>query len=159
MSNRRIYLLCFISFVAGCLLASYFDFYFRQIVIRLYLLSSNGKIRFVGKNFLFFSGIGLLVSFGVYCAVLVYRICKVGIRKVLVKIIVSIFTFFFSLVCACFYLGTAAVIECTACKGIRKLRYEDLPYDTIFIACLAISLVVFVIMYWRKKSNQIKQHR
>lgn len=140
------YLFILLIFVLASLSTAWFDWYYRLLVIKLYILSTSGKIHFVGKNFLFFANGYSMLSFGVFCSVISFKLLKSDIRKRLFKIILTVISFLLATAIICCINSNLYVMECTACNdGTRELIYGHVNYDAIFIGSLGISLLVFFV--------------
>ena len=143
---RKRYLLVLLIFILASLSVAWFAWYYRLLVIKLHILSTSGKIHFVGKNFLFFASEYSMLSFGVFCSAISFRLFISDTRKRLLKIILTVVSFFLATAIICYINSMGEVLECTACNdGIKKLNYGNVSYDTIFIGSLGVSLLVFIV--------------
>jgi len=141
------YLLLLLIFIVASLSTAWFAWYYRLLVIKLHILSTSGRIHFVGKNFLFFANEYSMVSFGVFCSIISFRLLKSDARKRLLKIILTVISFFLSTVIICYIDSTKYVVKCAACiNGVVKLNYGQINYDAIFIESLGLSLLFFFIV-------------
>ena len=158
MSTIRKYLLLPLIFIVAYLTTFWFDWQYKFLIIKYYKCFTDGKIHFNGKPFFFFPTGYFSLSFGLYCTALAFILLIKDTKKKLLKVVVTLITFFLSMAIISYINSNADLIECTACSnGERNLRYSEVPYDTIFIESLAISLLIFFLLDAVMKRNQLKK--
>jgi hypothetical protein len=147
MKAAKLYFIITAVFVLTFLLATYFEFGFRVMVIRLCIISTNHKILFTGKNFLFFPTLYFELFFSIFSTIIVFRLLKANNPRWLFKIFMIAVLFVATLILSCFIYAEANIMECTACNDHQKLRifYHEVPYNTLFLISLLIPLLVFII--------------
>jgi len=156
--TSKTYPLLLLIFILTSLSAIWFDWYYRLLVIKLYILSTNGKIHFIGKNFLFFTNEYYLLSFGAFCTIISFRLLKSGAQKRLFKIILTVFSFFLATAIICYINSNVYVARCTACTdSVVKLIYGHVNYDAIFIESLGISLLTFFVLDIVIQNNRLEK--
>jgi len=133
-------------FIASFLLAVYFEFDFRVLVLRCCLLLTNHDIHFVGKNFLFFPTGDFQLYFSIFSTLIAFGLIKSKGQKWLLKIGMILILLFLTLVSSCWIYAAGKVAECTACQnGQRTIRYNEVPYNIIFLVSLLVPLMAFII--------------
>lgn len=128
----------------GLLIAFCLDEYYRSFVTQILALVYDNKIRFVGKNFHLFPSTIFLFSFGWFLS-LSYILTKSILVDRLKKIVISILVFSTTLISLIIIDGKRLIVECTMClDGVKKIGYNELPYDSYFIVSLCISFCYFL---------------
>ena len=146
MKTAKFYLLLIVVFIIASLLATYFEFGFRVLVIRLCTLLTNHKIHFSGKNFLFFPTLYFELFFSLFSTIIVFRLIKMNNPRWLFRIFMVVVLFGITITVSCWMYAETSIMECTACNnGERTILYRDVPYNTLFFISLIVPLLAFFI--------------
>ena len=159
MKTTKLYLVLIVVFVLTFLLAAYFEFGFRALIIRLCLVFANHKMLFVGKNFLFFPTIYFELFFSTFSTIIAFRLIKANSSKWLLRILMIAALITATLIISCWIYIKASIMGCTACDDLRKLTipYSEVPYNALFVISLLIPLLVFIISDTTfRKSKSVK---
>lgn len=146
-------------FIASLYVAFVFEEYYRRAIRLLYeFVSANNISFYVLGKYIHFASSKFVFAFGLFNIAIIYLLKGLTKRQILKYIamgliIVSISTLLFCYADSCF-----RIIECTACDdGKRKLYFNDINYDGIFITVLSITIAPLIIntiiKYKKNKTN------
>lgn len=137
----KLVLIILLLFVASVYFSFLYDDDFREMVRFLYNYLSSDKIEIrVPAKYIHFAGGAVVLTSAFYPVLLYILLRKEELRKVLFFLSLSLIMFFISVVAACYIEGLVLLAECTAClDGKRVIRFNEIPYDRIFIQSLIIS--------------------
>jgi hypothetical protein len=143
MRYIKVGLFFILVFIGAVFIAVYIQDYFREFVRYLYVLLSNGKIKFIfPKKYFNSPSYPYVLSFGFFNVLFCVFIYKKNIAQKIGAAILSVGLFFLSIVAHCYFDGLFKIMECTSCKdGTRVLKTSDIKYDTIFIAGLVAAIL------------------
>ncbi len=134
-------------FAIAVISAFYFEEYYRSFVRLFFKYFSDHKIQFVGKNFHLFASNYFVLSFGVFCVIFIKSIKEDRLKSIFWNIFIAIILFAATTVAISYIFSIIKIAECTACDdGIRKLQYNEIDYDVIFITSLLVSLVPLILL-------------
>ena len=147
MSVTKKYLLVLLIFILAAFSCLWFDQYYWQLVGKLYLLSTSNKIHFTGKPFHLFPNMYFLLSLSLFCSIITFLLINTSTKWWLLKIVITIVSFFIATAAISYIESNSYLIECTTCNdGTRKLSYGSIPYVKIFIESLTFSTMVFLVI-------------
>lgn len=147
------FLTLLLIFAFTTLSAFYFEEYYRSFVRHFFKYFSNNNIQFVGKNFHLFASNYFVLSFGVFCVIFIKLIKEKTLKSMFSNIFIAIILFVATTITLSYIFSLIKIAECTACDdGIRKLQYNEINYDSIFIISLVVSLVPLILLKIKKKS-------
>ncbi len=149
--KSKFFLTLLLIFAATTLLAFYFEEYFRSFVRYFIKYFSNNKIQFVGKNFHLFASNYFVISSGVFCVIFIKLIKEKTLKSIFSNIFILINLFLATTITLSYIISLIKITECTACDdGIRKLQYNAINYDSVFITSLVVSLIPLIIFKIKK---------
>ena len=144
-------IILFVIFIASIYCAFYFEGSFRRLIRYLYIAFSNGKISFFPKKDIRFASWGYVVSFGLFIAALCFLFYRQTNKQRIINVALAIFLFVASILIQSYLGSLFKLIECTACNdGTRKLHFNEINYDQIFISSLILAIIPFAITEIRK---------
>lgn len=136
-------------FAVTTLLAFYFEEYYRSFVRHFFKYFSNNNIQFAGKNFHLFASNYFVLLFGVFCVIFIKLIKEKTLKSMFLNIFIVIILFVATTIS--YIISLIKIAECTACDdGIRKLQYNEINYDSIFITSLVVSLIPLILLKIKK---------
>ncbi len=139
----RKYLLLPLIFILSVVLTFIFQAQYKYLVLRCYLAFTDGVIMLAGKTWFLFPGGSMMLSFGVFCTSISLILFKRKNGSAL-KIFTAIFAFFLATFIVCFIKSNNEVSGCTSFRNHRAIVFiNDVPFDTIFVASLVVSFLVF----------------
>lgn len=153
-------LIILLLFVASAYFSFLYDDGFRRMIRFLYVYLSHDRIEIrLPKKYFHFAGGGLVLAFAFYTVLLYISLRKKELKKILLFLSLSLIIFFISIVVACYIDGLILLAECTAClDGKRVIRFNEIPYDRIFVQSLIISaLPVIVVMIKTVAKNRMNK--
>ena len=152
-------LILLVLFIASIYCSFYFEESYRKIIRYLYVALSNGKISFfIPKKYLHFPRAKFILSFGFFMITLCFLIYRQTNKQRVINITLGLFLFVASILIHCYFDSLFKIIECTACNdGIRKLRYNEINYDVIFISSLVLTIIPVATTEIRKLVKLKKQ--
>ena len=146
-------LILLLVFVLTVVFAFYFEEYYRSFVRHFFKYFFQNKIQFVGKNFHLFASNYFVISFGVFCVIFITLIKEKTVKSIFSNIFFVIILFVATTIVLSYIYSLMKIAECTACDdGIRKLQFNEINYDFIFITSLLVSLVPLILLKIKKKS-------
>ena len=143
-------------FALGYGIAFFADSHFRNLIHDLYLITTDNRIQFTGKNFHLFGDPFQFATFGLMFLIFTVAHLKSKIRKILQNAIILILIFGIALVVISGLNANMRIIECTACvDGIRRLSYNQIDYELILILSSMFSIIpsIFRLVRNRKKAS------
>ncbi len=144
-------IILFIIFITSIYCAFYFEGSFRRLIRYLYIAFSNGKISFFPKKDIRFASWGYVVSFGLFIATLCFLFYRQTNKQRIINVALAIFLLVASILIQSYLGSLFKLIECTACNdGTRKLHFNEINYDQIFISSLIVAIIPFAITEIRK---------
>lgn len=144
-------LILLLVFAVAVLSAFYFEEYYRSFVRHFFKYFSDNKIQFVGKNFHLFASDYFVLSFGVFCVIFIKLIKEETLKSMFWNVFIVIILFAATTITISYVFSVIKITECTACDdGIRKLQYNEINYDAIFITSLLVSLVPLILLKIKK---------
>lgn len=137
--------LLIVLFIASIYCSFFFEGSYRELIRKLYVTLTNGKISFIiPKKFLHFASGSFVVSFGLFMITSCLLFYRQTAKQRIVNIILGLLLFVVSVLMQCFVDGQGKLITCTACDdGRLKLSYYAIDYDAIFIISLVIAIIPF----------------
>ncbi len=149
----------FIIFIVAAYSTFFFEEYLRKAIRYLYEYSTKGSISFFipGKYIHFVSG-EFMFTFGLFMVISSFLLYRQTITKRVRNFFLGILLFIISVVVNCYFNAIVELTVCTACNGTKKLHYNDINYDTIFIGALFFTLIPALateISYWFKKNKKL----
>ena len=153
MSKLKAGVILFAIFILSLYCAFYFENSYQHLIRYLYIAFTNNKISFFfpGK-YIHFASWGFVISFGLFTITLCLLIYSQTNKQRVINISLAMFLFVISLLIHCYSDSLFKLIECTACNdGTRKLHYNEINYDSIFISSLVIAIIPAVITAIRKR--------
>ena len=153
MSKLKAGVILFAIFILSLYCAFYFENSYQNLIRYLYIAFTNNKISFFfpGK-YIHFASWGFVISFGLFTITLCFVIYRQTNKQRVINISLAMFLFVISLLIHCYSDSLFKLIECTACNdGTRKLHYNEINYDSIFISSLVIAIIPAVITAIRKR--------
>jgi len=145
-------IILFVIFIASIYCAFYFEESFRRLIRHLYITFTNGKISFFSpKKDIRFASWGYVVSFGLFVVALCFLFYRQPNKQRFINVALAMFLFVASVLIQSYSGSLFKLIECTACNdGTRKLYFNEINYDPIFISSLIVAIIPFVITEIRK---------
>jgi len=145
-------IILFVIFIASIYCAFYFDESFRRLIRHLYIAFTNGKISFFSpKKEIRFASWGYVVSFGLFITTLCFLFYRQTNKQRIINVALAIFLLVASILIQSYLGSLFKLIECTACNdGTRKLHFNEINYDQIFISSLIVAIIPFAITEIRK---------
>ena len=138
-------------FAVAVLSAFYFEEYYRSFARYFIKYFSDNKIQFVGKNFHLFTSNYFVLSFGVFCVIFIKLIKEEALKLIFWNNFIVISLFAVTTITISYIFSVIKIAECTACDdGIRKLQYNEINYDVIFITSLVVTLVPLILLKIKK---------
>lgn len=139
-------------------LAFYFEENYRKLIRLLFEFFTENKISFnqPRKYFHFASG-EFVLTFSLFNLILIYLFRKHTKKQNIINFFLGISILAISTFTFCYFNGLLKLAECTACEnGERKLNYNDINYDKIFIVSLILTLLPSIITEFKnqKKINK-----
>ena len=153
MSKLKAGVILFAIFILSLYCAFYFENSYQNLIRYLYIAFTNNKISFFfpGK-YIHFASWAFVISFGLFTITLCFVIYRQTNKQRVINISLAMFLFVISLLIHCYSDSLFKLIECTACNdGTRKLHYNEINYDSIFISSLVIAIIPAVITAIRKR--------
>lgn len=145
------FLTLLLAFVLTVISAFYFEEYYRSFVRYFFKYFSDNNIQFVGKNFHLFASNYFVLSFGVFCVIFITLIKEKTVKSIFKNIFFVIILFVTTTIILSYIYSVIKIAECTACDdGIRKLQYNEINYDSIFVTSLLVSLVPLILLKIKK---------
>ena len=140
-------IILFLLFIASIYCAFYFEESFRKLIRYLYTAFSDGKISFFSpKKDIHFASWGYVVSFGLFMVILCFLFYIQTNKQRFINGVLAIFLFVASMLIQIYFGSLLKLIECTACNdGTRKLHFNEINYDQIFISSLIVAIIPFII--------------
>jgi hypothetical protein len=119
-----------IVFFIACLVVSViFESFLRSQVYNLYQWTTDGGIRFIGKNFYFFATPLYYLSFGISFLLFGFESLSQKIYKSIKKGFLWIAFFTVSLIVLCALDANSKIAVCTACEdGTRTLHFNEVNF-------------------------------
>lgn len=131
-------------FILGVVMAYFFDEYYRSLIRWFFSAFSDGRIKFVGKNFHLFAGYAFVIAFGLFCSLYTFLFYKK--RKQISFVLLSLLLFFTS----------SSITSLIDIKGRIKtgnitINYNGINYELHFIIALFIAIIPLFLAKANKK--------
>lgn len=121
-----------VSFTIGIVISVFLESILRSVVLDLFLLTTNNRVQFIGKNFYTFASPVYYASLGLIFSLLALDLFSKTITKIIIYGVLAFLIFIIMLIGICTIDANLKIIECTACDdGIRKLRYNEVNYGLL----------------------------
>lgn len=142
------------AFIIGILLAYLFEDHYRQFVRFLFSFFNGENIQFTGKNFHLFPSNIFIITSGFFSS-FSFLLLKFSTHTSRIKSTFNtVIIFFMTTILITALDSHRLVLECTACNdGIRRLTFNEIPYDRYFVISLALATIYLTIKYL-KKTNE-----
>lgn len=154
MKKIKIVIISIIILYCSAYFAFYFEESYRKLIRNLFELFTENKISFInpGKYLHFASG-EFVATFALFILGAIFLFQKQTKKQNIINVISGITILLFSILAFCYIDSFLKLAECTTCEnGERKLNYDDINYDNIFIVSLILTIFPSIIM-------KIKNHK
>lgn len=142
--------------ILGVAIGLFAEVELREIIQKLYITLTGGRISFIGKNIRLFATEYYCLTFGFWSGSLWLLNRNRTFKQTGLTLVLTTLTFFMMLVFLCYMDSNIKLVECTACDdGTRQLHViHDISYDLIITISLVTSLVPSV--WVKRKTRQNK---
>ena len=136
-------LILLVIFIASIYLAFYYDETYRKLIRYLFSFLTSGKLTFfTPKKYLHFASGECVSVFGIFITTSSFLLFRQTISQKIVNILFSLFVIIALTMTIIYCDSYLKLIECTAFNdGTKKLHYDDINYDFIFITSLVFGII------------------
>lgn len=152
-------LLALITIYLLLVLAFWLEGDYQSMIRNVYEVSSSHNISFhnPAKYMHFASGL-FMFSFVAFVFSCFFLLKSLTIKQRVIHTFLIIAIFIISVILSCAGDGVIKLIECTRCDdGTRELRYEDVPYDIIFVSSQIWAILPIFITTVRIRRQRLKR--